>query len=103
MADQFKKGILEMCILYCISEKDMYGYDIMQKIHQYFPELDESTIYSILRRLHKNGIIDSYIGEFSNGPKRKYYTISENGKIELKENIMKWKHIVEIMSDIGIL
>lgn len=44
-----------MCILKLISEKDYYGYDIMKEIHNYFPEVNESTFYAVLRRLHIDG------------------------------------------------
>lgn len=102
MDAQLKKGILEMCILYCISQKEMYGYDIMQEMHAYFPEVNESTFYAILRRLNKEGVTETYIGEESNGPQRKYYRITSKGKIYLEKSIDNWKKISAIVNEIGI-
>ena len=73
MDAQIKKGIIEMCILKYISEKDQYGYPIMQKMEKYFPENDNSSIYVILRRLKSEGYTETYEGSESGGPVRKYY------------------------------
>ena len=102
MNAQIKKGILEMCILYVISEKEMYGYDIMKRMSKYFPEVNESTFYSILRRLNKDGSTETYLGKVSNGPKRKYYRITEKGIENLDKNIGSWKKIISIVKDLGI-
>ncbi len=102
MNAQIKKGILEMCILHVIAGEEMYGYDIMKKMTIYFPEVNESTFYSILRRLNKEGSTETYFGEVSNGPKRKYYRITGEGQEKLKEDITSWKMINSIVDDIGI-
>jgi PadR family transcriptional regulator PadR len=99
---QLKKGILEMCILYTIQQKEMYGYDVMKYMSTFFPEVNESTIYAILRRLNKEGLTESYYGQVSNGPKRKYYRILEKGRESLKESIADWNNILAIVKEIGI-
>ena len=100
MNAQIKKGILEMCILYLVSQEDMYGYTIMKKMSKYFPEVNESTFYSILRRLNKENATETYIGEVSNGPKRKYYRITKSGELYLKQNINSWRQINNVVNDI---
>ena len=50
MNTQFRKGVIEMCILALIERKDMYGYEIVQSI-AYYTEINEGTVYPILRRL----------------------------------------------------
>lgn len=102
MNAQIKKGVLEMCILYVVSQTEMYGYDIMKKMNNYFPEVNESTFYSILRRLNKEGATETYVGESSNGPKRKYYKITEFGLKKLTETIDQWRKINTVVDDIGI-
>jgi PadR family transcriptional regulator PadR len=102
MDAQFKKGILEMCILYSIYKEEMYGYDIMQKMSNLFPEVNESTFYSILRRLCGEGATEVYYGTTSNGPKRKYYRITSEGKKYLDTCINDWTKIKRIVSEIGI-
>ena len=102
MDAQIKKGILEMCILQMLSSEDYYGYTIMQKMRQLFPEVNESTFYAILRRLHKEGCAEAYWGNESNGPKRKYYHITENGRNNLESSLQDWKEIIGITKQVGI-
>ncbi len=102
MDAQLKKGILEMCILFSISKEEMYGYDIMQKMSKLFPEVNESTFYSILRRLCAEGTTEVYYGTTSNGPKRKYYRITTEGRRYLDTCIHDWNKIKNIVSEIGI-
>lgn len=102
MNAQLKKGILDMCILYIIQQQEMYGYDIMKYMGGFFPEVDESTFYAILRRLNKDGLTEVYYGKDSNGPRRKYHRILNKGKESLQESITDWKNIQVIVDQIGI-
>ena len=65
MDAQFKKGVLEMCILHTLFEKDMYGYEILKIIKTSFPDVYEGTIYTVLRRLAADGHLQQYMGEMS--------------------------------------
>ncbi len=103
MDAQLKKGVLEMCILYVVSQKEMYGYDIMLMMHEYFPDVNESTFYAILRRLHKEGAADTYMGAESNGPPRKYYKITEAGIQALRLSIQEWRELNRSIEELGIL
>ncbi|MGL4523276.1 MAG: PadR family transcriptional regulator [Bacilli bacterium] len=78
MSTQFKKGVLEICVLAKIAQKDMYGYEIVQSISEII-EVNEGTIYPILRRLTKEGYFETYMRESSEGPARKYYGITPVG------------------------
>lgn len=102
MDAQLKKGVLDMCILYIIQQDDMYGYDIMKYMSNFFPEVDESTFYAILRRLNKEGLTEAYYGQTSNGPRRKYYRILDPGRKSLKKSMVDWKNIISIVNEIGI-
>ncbi len=102
MDAQIKKGVLEMCILHMISENEMYGYDIIQQIHGFFPEVTESTIYAILRRLHKDGATDTYQSAGTKGPVRKYYTITPQGLEHLARARADWAHLKSIVEEMGI-
>ena len=82
MNTQFKKGVLEICVLALISKKDMYGYEIVQNISKVI-EVNEGTIYPLLRRLTKEEFFETYILESNEGPARKYYKITELGKKNL--------------------
>ncbi len=102
MDAQIKKGILEMCILQCIAAKDLYGYDIIQQMHVYFPEAGESAFYAILRRLHREGSAMVYTGTTSGGPARKYYRITEQGQTRLYEMKEDWNRLKAIVAELGI-
>ena len=45
---QMKKGVLEMCILQVVASGELYGYEIMKKVTNAFPDINESTVYAIL-------------------------------------------------------
>lgn len=99
---QMKKGVLEMCILHICNENDMYGYEIMKRVTEAFPEISESTIYAVLRRLNADGSAESYTGTFSGGPQRKYYRLTESGRKRLAEMTEMWKNTVSAVGKIGI-
>nr|WP_207744140.1 PadR family transcriptional regulator [Romboutsia sp. 1001713B170131_170501_G6] len=94
---QFRKGVLEICVLALISKKDMYGYEIVQNISKVI-EVNEGTIYPILRRLTKEGYFDTYILESSEGPARKYYKLTDLGKENLNKLIIEWKDFVKAVN-----
>ena len=102
MNAQIKKGVLEMCILFQLSKEDYYGYPLMQEMKTIFPEVNDSTFYAILRRLHKEGAAGTYSGSESGGPQRKYYTITEEGKNRLEQYIHDWNLLKEKVEGIGI-
>lgn len=102
MEAQMKKGILEMCVLFTIRDKEMYGYDVMKTLKRHFPEVNESTFYAILRRLHAEKYADISLGVESNGPTRKYYKISEKGRDYLRDCVGDWNKIRDIVASIGI-
>lgn len=97
MNTQFKKGVLEICVLALIHKKDMYGYEIVQNISKVI-EVNEGTIYPILRRLTKEGYFDTYILESSEGPARKYYKLTDLGKENLNKLIVEWKDFVKAVN-----
>ena len=93
MNTQFRKGVLEICVLTLISKKDMYGYEIVQNISKVI-EVNEGTIYPILRRLTKEGYFETYILESNEGPARKYYKLTAEGKNNLNKLIKEWNDLV---------
>lgn len=82
MNTQFKKGILELCILKIVSEKDMYGFEVINRLADIL-DVNENTIYPILRRLTNQNLFTTYERASSLGAKRKYYKITAEGLIQL--------------------
>jgi PadR family transcriptional regulator PadR len=78
---QLRKGILELAILACLSRGRHYGYSLVRTISgEKNIDLTEGTIYPILGRLAKEGLIQSEWVESSQGPPRKYYTLTPKGE-----------------------
>jgi len=78
MNAQFKRGIVELCVLSELIQEDMYGYMIINNISQHL-DVNENTIYPILRRLTKEDYFTTYLKESNIGAPRKYYKITEKG------------------------
>lgn len=89
MNAQFKKGILELCVLTMIGRKDYYGYELVEEISKIL-EISEGTLYPILRRLTEEKYFETYLQESSEGPPRKYYRITKLGKEFQKDQLKQW-------------
>jgi len=91
---QFKKGVLELCVLSLLSKKDCYGYELVTKMSMGIG-LSEGTVYPLLKRLREENYFTTYIEESSEGPARKYYRILPEG-IEYKNELMgEWYDLVK--------
>lgn len=91
MNTQFKKGILEICVLSYLSEKDYYGYELVEAISVHI-QMSEGTIYPLLRRLNSEAMVETYLQESSSGPPRKYYHLTPNGRNYYKEQLNDWNN-----------
>ena len=87
---QFKKGVLELCVLALLDKQDRYGYELVQKISEQI-DISEGSVYHLLRRLSKEGYFTTYLQESSEGPPRKYYKLTDTGRAFLHELLQEWK------------
>jgi len=87
---QFKKGILEICVLVLLDKQDCYGYELVQRISDKI-EIAEGSMYPLLRRLTKEGYCTTYLQESTGGPSRKYYRLTELGMEYLKQQMAEWE------------
>ena len=81
-------------ILRFLAAGDSYGYDIHKAISSATDgvyEIKQPTLYSCLKRLEKQGFINSYDGETSNGAQRKYYSITDKGRTFVEDDIKQWE------------
>ncbi len=90
MNAQFKKGILELCVLSLVGRRDFYGYELVEEISKKFA-ISEGTIYPILRRLTDEKYFETYLRESSSGPPRKYYRITREGRQAAADQMQEWK------------
>ena len=95
---QMRKGVLELCILSILSQKDAYPTEIIEKLKVTQLVVVEGTLYPLLTRL-KNADLLSYRWEESNsGPPRKYYMLTEKGREHLKDLQSSWHELVETVN-----
>ncbi|WP_026478545.1 PadR family transcriptional regulator [Alkaliphilus transvaalensis] len=91
---QFKKGVLELCVLTMLSQKDCYGYELVNEISKNI-SISEGTIYPLLRRLKDEGMFTTYLEESTGGPPRKYYQLTETGRTMKDKLTEEWHSFVE--------
>jgi PadR family transcriptional regulator PadR len=90
-ATQLLHGVLDMCLMSIISEEPSYGYEMVSKLEQRGLSLaSEGSIYPLLSRLQKQGMIESYLVQSSGGPARKYYRMSARGREVLEQWRQDW-------------
>ncbi len=76
---QYKKGVLELCVLSLLHGKDRYGYEISEFLAEKI-DIADGTVYPILRKLKSDGLVTTYLSEESGGPPRKYYSLTQLGR-----------------------
>lgn len=91
---QMRKGILEYCILNIISRGEVYASDMLEELTSVKIMVVEGTLYPLLTRLRKAGLVEYKWVESTGGPPRKYYTITEEGTNFLKSLDLTWTDLV---------
>ncbi len=91
---QLKRGLLDVCALAAIKNKDSYGYQIIKDMKPYI-EMSESTLYTILKRLESAHMLTVHTVEHG-GRLRKYYHITEHGLKRIEDFKEEWKEIMSI-------
>jgi PadR family transcriptional regulator, regulatory protein PadR len=83
---QVRKGLLDVCILRAMADKERYGFELVKTLAD-VPGLGltEGTLYPLLSRLRVQGLVSTRLEESSEGPARKYYTLTAEGRRVLKQ------------------
>jgi PadR family transcriptional regulator, regulatory protein PadR len=92
---QMRKGILEYCILHIISRGEVYASDMLLELTSARIMVVEGTLYPLLTRLRKAGLVEYKWVESNAGPPRKYYTLTETGAEFLSSLDHTWKELVD--------
>jgi PadR family transcriptional regulator, regulatory protein PadR len=88
------KGTLEGCVLEIISGEETYGYAITRRLNELgFAGVVEGTVYTILLRLEKNGLVQVTKRPSELGPARKFYALNDAGRDELAMFWTKWEYL----------
>lgn len=97
---QMRKGILEYCILSIISHGEIYASDILNELRNAKLLVVEGTLYPLLTRLKNNGLLSYKWLESTSGPPRKYYQLTLEGEIVLKELEKTWDELQYAVSSV---
>ncbi len=95
---QMRKGILEYCILGILNKKDSYASSIITELKEARMIVVEGTLYPLLIRQKNQGLLTYRWEESTQGPPRKYYSITEKGRAQLAEMDMVWNEMVETIN-----
>ncbi|TRZ38211.1 PadR family transcriptional regulator [Niallia circulans] len=91
-SSQMLKGVLEGCLLAVIAKGEVYGYEMIERLEEYgFTMISEGSIYPVLLRMKKEKLVHVESKASPSGPKRKYYTLTEQGYSELAQFEEKWQ------------
>ena len=89
MNTQFKKGILDIVVLYSLRKKDKYGYELCDNISKVL-DVTTATLYLLLKRLKQEECVETYLVESDSGPARKYYHLTDKGNDYLSVQLKEW-------------
>ena len=89
MNTQFKKGILDIVVLYSLRKKDKYGYELCDNISKVL-DVTTATLYLLLKRLKQEEYVETYLVESDIGPARKYYHLTDKGNDYLSVQLKEW-------------
>ena len=90
---QMRKGVLEMCVLGLVAKEAVYPSDMINQLKSAELIVVEGTLYPLLSRLKKSGLVDYYWQESNAGPPRKYYKITGDGESFLGDLTESWKQL----------
>lgn len=97
---QMRKGVLEYCILSILKDGEAYTSDILATLKDAKMLVVEGTIYPLLTRLKNAGLLSYRWEESSSGPPRKYYDLTETGRLFLKELNTTWSDLQKAVNKV---
>ncbi|MDR2910089.1 MAG: PadR family transcriptional regulator [Bacteroidales bacterium] len=97
---QMRKGILEYCILSILSRNSCYASDIIKELKEAAVIVVEGTLYPLLTRQKNAGLLSYRWEESQQGPPRKYYELTETGKIYLACLDKSWTELLDAVNKI---
>jgi len=89
---QLRRGSVEHCVLALLRQGERYGFDLARTLADTGGLIaSEGTIYPLLARLRRNGLVETTWRESVEGPPRRYYRLTEDGALALSDFIHEWK------------
>ena len=91
---QMLRGVLDLCLLSVVLDEPAYGYEMTRRLRAYgLATVGEGSIYPLLARLERDGLVETHRAASNGGPPRKYYRASPTGRRALAEGITAWRDV----------
>lgn len=97
---QLLKGILEGCVLEIISQREIYGYELIQILNEKGFNIVAGTVYPLLQKLEKKPYIRSRLKASPEGPDRKYFSLTKEGRLYLKMFWQQWEGLLTNVTNV---
>ncbi|MEH3033003.1 MAG: PadR family transcriptional regulator [Aeromicrobium erythreum] len=100
-ATQLLKGVLDVAVLAVVEQEDGYGYDVVRRLRSAgLDDVGDASVYGTLRRLYAAGALTSYVVPSEEGPHRKYYGITDQGRRMLRDQRKVWTDFATTMTQL---
>ena len=91
---QVRQGLVELCVMAALRDGEAYGYEILRRLAEAEPlAITESTVYPVLARLANEGLLSVRVASSPEGPPRRYYRLTAEGRRRLAEMRSYWKEL----------
>src|SRR6266700_7126898 len=89
---QMLRGVLDLCLLAVVVDEPAYGYEMTRRLRERgLSTVGEGSIYPLLGRLERDGLVATHRAASDGGPPRKYYRTSRQGQRELAAGVTEWR------------
>jgi PadR family transcriptional regulator, regulatory protein PadR len=89
---QLLRGVLELCLLAVMDDEPAYGYEMTKRLRaRGLSIVGEGSVYPLLARLERDGLVETYRAASNGGPPRKYYRTSRDGQRTLADGVSEWR------------
>jgi PadR family transcriptional regulator PadR len=88
---QIRRGTIEYCVLALLSDRDRYGFELIRTLSDNGMVTSEGTVYPLLTRLRNDGHVETFWQESPQGPPRRYYRLTDAGRLALESFVFQWK------------
>ena len=86
------RGVLDLCLLAVMDEEPAYGYEMTKRLREHgLKSVGEGSIYPLLGRLERDGLVETFRAASNGGPPRKYYRPSSAGQVVLVMGVSEWR------------
>jgi PadR family transcriptional regulator PadR len=89
---QMRRGAIEFCVLALLQDSDMYGFELTRRLAEADSLVtSEGTVYPLLTRIRQEGLVDTFWEESPQGPPRRYYRLTKDGRLALETFRVQWR------------